>query len=143
MRRDRQRHRADEKQVAATQAECRGSSPPRIHDHALAMQPYSPDQACAIHTAMAHYGAWRKTVDDHHAVIIEAYRSPQQPTHVYSRLIACRGSVSLSQPENIFCSTVPPSQPPEEEEEVVVIITSGNWRGKHNSLSRGAGADQP
>ena len=29
----------------------------------------------------------------------------------------------------------------EEEEEV--SITSGNWRGKHNSLSRGAGADQP
>jgi hypothetical protein len=28
----------------------------------------------------------------------------------------------------------------EEEEE---FITSGNWRGKHNSLSRGAGADQP
>ena len=27
-----------------------------------------------------------------------------------------------------------------EEEE---FITSGNWRGKHNSLSRGAGADQP
>ena len=24
-----------------------------------------------------------------------------------------------------------------------VFITSGNWRGKHNSLSRGAGADQP
>ena len=29
----------------------------------------------------------------------------------------------------------------EEEEEV--FITSGKWRGKHNSLSRGAGADQP
>ena len=28
----------------------------------------------------------------------------------------------------------------EEEEE---FIPSGNWRGKHNSLSRGAGADQP
>ena len=28
--------------------------------------------------------------------------------------------------------------PPEEEEEE--FITSGNWRGKHNSLSRGAGA---
>jgi hypothetical protein len=28
----------------------------------------------------------------------------------------------------------------EEEEE---FITSGNWRGKHISLSRGAGADQP
>ena len=28
----------------------------------------------------------------------------------------------------------------EEEEED--FITSGNWRGKHNSLSRGAGADQ-
>jgi hypothetical protein len=28
----------------------------------------------------------------------------------------------------------------EEEEE---FITSGNWRGKHNSLSRGAGANQP
>ena len=27
----------------------------------------------------------------------------------------------------------------EEEEE---FITSGNWRGKHNSLPRGAGADQ-
>ena len=26
----------------------------------------------------------------------------------------------------------------EEEEE----FTGGNWRGKHNSLSRGAGADQ-
>ena len=23
------------------------------------------------------------------------------------------------------------------------VITSGNWRGKHNSLSRGAGADHP
>ena len=23
------------------------------------------------------------------------------------------------------------------------FIASGNWRGKHNSLSRGAGADQP
>ena len=31
----------------------------------------------------------------------------------------------------------------EEEEEEEVFITSGNWRGKHNSLSRGAGADQP
>ena len=30
-----------------------------------------------------------------------------------------------------------------EEEEEEVLITSGNWRGKHNSLSRGAGADQP
>ena len=30
-----------------------------------------------------------------------------------------------------------------EEEEEEVFITSGNWRGKHNSLSRGAGADQP
>ena len=28
---------------------------------------------------------------------------------------------------------------PEEEE----FITSGNWRGKHNSLSRGAFTDQP
>ena len=28
----------------------------------------------------------------------------------------------------------------EEEEE---FITSGKWRGKHNSLSRGAGADPP
>ena len=26
-----------------------------------------------------------------------------------------------------------------EEEEEEVFITSGNWRGKHNSLSRGAG----
>ena len=26
----------------------------------------------------------------------------------------------------------------EEEEEEEVFITSGNWRGKHNSLSRGA-----
>ena len=24
-----------------------------------------------------------------------------------------------------------------------MFISSGNWRGKHNSLSRGAGADQP
>ena len=31
----------------------------------------------------------------------------------------------------------------EEEEEEEEFITSGNWRGKHNSLSRGAGADQP
>ena len=30
----------------------------------------------------------------------------------------------------------------EEEEEEEEFITSGNWRGKHNSLSRGAGADQ-
>ena len=29
----------------------------------------------------------------------------------------------------------------EEEEEEEEFITSGNWRGKHNSLSRGAGAD--
>ena len=28
----------------------------------------------------------------------------------------------------------------EEEEE---FVTSGNWRGKHNSLSRGTGADLP
>ena len=32
---------------------------------------------------------------------------------------------------------------PKEEEEEEEFITSGNWRGKHNSLSRGAGADQP
>ena len=31
----------------------------------------------------------------------------------------------------------------EEEEEEEEFITIGNWRGKHNSLSRGAGADQP
>ena len=31
----------------------------------------------------------------------------------------------------------------EEEEEEEEFITSGNWRGKHNSLLRGAGADQP
>jgi len=31
----------------------------------------------------------------------------------------------------------------EGEEEEEEFITSGNWRGKHNSLSRGAGADQP
>ena len=30
-----------------------------------------------------------------------------------------------------------------EEEEEEEFITSGNWRGKHNSLSRGAGADPP
>ena len=30
-----------------------------------------------------------------------------------------------------------------EEEEEEEFITSGNWRGKHNSLSRDAGADQP
>ena len=35
------------------------------------------------------------------------------------------------------------SRPEEEEEEEEAIITSGNWRGKHNSLSRGAGADPP
>ena len=28
----------------------------------------------------------------------------------------------------------------DDEEE---FIASGNWKGKHNSLSRGAGADQP
>jgi len=31
----------------------------------------------------------------------------------------------------------------EEEEEEEEFNTSGNWRGKHKSLSRGAGADQP
>ena len=31
----------------------------------------------------------------------------------------------------------------EGEEEEEGFITTGNWRGKHNSLSRGAGADQP
>ena len=30
-----------------------------------------------------------------------------------------------------------------EEEAEEEFITSGNWRVKHNSLSRGAGADQP
>jgi hypothetical protein len=34
-----------------------------------------------------------------------------------------------------------PGGPAEEEEEE--FITSGNWRGKHNLLSRVAGADQP
>jgi hypothetical protein len=34
-----------------------------------------------------------------------------------------------------------PTRPAQEEEEEE-FITSGNWRGKHNSLSRGAGADQ-
>jgi hypothetical protein len=29
-----------------------------------------------------------------------------------------------------------------EEDEDEEFITSGNWRGKHNSLSGGAGADQ-
>ena len=37
-------------------------------------------------------------------------------------------------------STLARTQEEEEEEE---CITSGNWRGKHNSLSHGAGADQP
>ena len=37
----------------------------------------------------------------------------------------------------------PKVYPKEEEEEEEEFITSGNWRGKHNSLSRGAGADQP
>ena len=36
-----------------------------------------------------------------------------------------------------------PIQDWEEEEEEEVSITSGNWTGKHDSLSRGAGADQP
>ena len=31
----------------------------------------------------------------------------------------------------------------EEEEEEEEFITSGDWRGKHNSQSCGAGADQP
>ena len=31
----------------------------------------------------------------------------------------------------------------EEEEEEEEFITSGDWRGKHNLLSRGAGADPP
>jgi hypothetical protein len=31
----------------------------------------------------------------------------------------------------------------EEEEEEEEFITSVNWRGKHNWLSRGAGADPP
>ena len=30
-----------------------------------------------------------------------------------------------------------------QEEEEEQFITSGNWRGKRNSLSRGAGADPP
>ena len=34
-------------------------------------------------------------------------------------------------------------QEEEEEEEEEEYITSGNWRGKHNLLSHGAGADQP
>ena len=53
--------------------------------------------------------------------------------------------------ENLFVNVTGPSlhlglarrtgtsSPREEEEEV--FITSGNWKGKHNSLSRGAGAD--
>ena len=38
---------------------------------------------------------------------------------------------------------VAPTQANTWEEEEEEFITSGNWRGKHNSLSRGAGADQP
>jgi hypothetical protein len=30
-----------------------------------------------------------------------------------------------------------------EEEEEEEFISGDNWKGKHNSLSRGAGADQP
>ena len=39
--------------------------------------------------------------------------------------------------------TVLLSKVEEEEEEEEEFIISGNWRGKHISLSRGAGADQP
>ena len=35
------------------------------------------------------------------------------------------------------------THPLEEEEEEEEFITSGNWRGKHNSLSSGAGAAGP
>ena len=46
---------------------------------------------------------------------------------------------------NVIIIIVPASDAvhSEEEEEEEEFITSGNWRGKHNSLSRGAGADQP
>ena len=38
---------------------------------------------------------------------------------------------------------VAPAEGEEGEEGEEVFITSGNWRGKHKSLSNGAGADQP
>ena len=47
-------------------------------------------------------------------------------------------SSSSSPPQQLF--HIAYSMEDEEEEE---SITSGNWIGKHNSLSRGAGADQP
>ena len=40
----------------------------------------------------------------------------------------------------IFVHNKAQPQSKEEEEE---FITISNWRGKHNSLSRGAGADPP
>ena len=48
---------------------------------------------------------------------------------------------SLEEFKSIFSQKISVCDLREEEEEV--FITSGNWRGKHNSLSRGAGADQP
>ena len=54
---------------------------------------------------------------------------------------ACRGPTEMccqSSQKKGGCRT---SAHIEDEEEV--FITSGNWRGKHNLLSRGAGADPP
>ena len=46
-------------------------------------------------------------------------------------------------PTNIQTCSCPCDTFDDAEEEEEEFITSGNWRGKHNSLSRGAGADQP
>jgi hypothetical protein len=69
-----------------------------------------------------------------------------------TKIVRCK-SVFLTIPISLFSPSCPPplffSRPltqmnvsimQEEEED---FITSGDWRGKHNSLSRGAGADQP
>ena len=54
-----------------------------------------------------------------------------------ARLRALKGAFCL---RALFLRQELKEEGEEEEEE---FITSGNWRGKHNSLSRGAGADQP
>jgi hypothetical protein len=60
---------------------------------------------------------------------------------------ACASSSTALVPERLLAIFVTDhcgqASAPLQEEEEEEFITSGNWRGKHNSLSRGAGADQP
>jgi hypothetical protein len=77
--------------------------------------------------------------------------APSTPPACLFRIVHARGAILNEEEEEEEEFIQNRTLEEEEEEEINLIIeeeeeefiTRGHWRGKHNSLSRGAGADPP